>query len=99
MASHICAIYMPSRVLFNAEVEKKNKLVDACLARHAHFTPLYSSVDGLAGTEATCIFKEDGMQTEYSVGQELCFKCWVGFLSDWLLSFEGICFVYLWLSQ
>ena len=41
----------------NAEVEKKKKYADACSARRAHFTPLCFSVDGLAGTEATCFLK------------------------------------------
>ena len=49
--------HAPSRVLYNAEVEKKNKYADACSARRAHFTPLCFSVDGLAGTEATCFLR------------------------------------------
>ena len=49
--------HAPSRVLLNAEVEKKNKYAEACAARRAHFTPLCFSVDGLAGSEANCFLK------------------------------------------
>ena len=49
--------HTPGRVLLNAEVEKKNKYADACATRRAHFTPLCFSVDGLAGSEATCFLK------------------------------------------
>ena len=50
--------HAPSKVLLNAEVEKKNKYAEACAARHAHFTPLcFFSVDGLAGSEANCFLK------------------------------------------
>ena len=49
--------HTPSRVLLNAEVEKKNKYTDACTTRRAHFTPLCYSVNGLAGSEATCFLK------------------------------------------
>ena len=53
--SYLC--HTPSRVLFNAEVEKKNKYADTCSAQCGHFTPLCFSVDGLAGTEAACFLK------------------------------------------
>ena len=49
--------HTPSRVLLNAEVEKKNKYAEACAARHAHFIPLCFFVDGLAGSEANCFLK------------------------------------------
>ena len=45
MPSHICTVLSCSRVLYNAEVEKKNNYTDVCATRHAHFTPLYFSVD------------------------------------------------------
>ena len=47
----------PRRVLFSAEVEKKTKYADTCVAHCAHFTPLCFSVDGLAGSEANCFLK------------------------------------------
>ena len=50
--------HAPSKVLLNAEVEKKNKYAEACAARRAHFTPLCFSVDGLAGSEANCFLSE-----------------------------------------
>ena len=49
--------HTPGRVLLNAEVEKKNKYANACATRHAHFTPLCFSVDGLARSEVTCFLK------------------------------------------
>ena len=49
--------HAPSRVLLNAEVEKKNKYAEACAARRAHFTPLCFSIDGLVGSEANCFLK------------------------------------------
>ena len=53
--SYLC--HAPSRVLLNAEVEKKNKYAEACAAGRAHFTPLCFSVDGLMGSEANCFLK------------------------------------------
>ena len=49
--------HTPSRVLFNTEVQKKNKYADACSARCSHFKPLCFSVDGVVGTEATCFLR------------------------------------------
>ena len=46
-----------SKVLLNAEMERKNKYAEACAARRTHFTPLCLSVNGLAGSEATCFLK------------------------------------------
>ena len=37
----------PQAVLCSAEAEKKRKYMEACLARHASFTPLCFSIDGL----------------------------------------------------
>ena len=54
--SYLC--HVPSKVLLNAEVEKKNKYAEVCAARCAHFMPLCFSVDGLAGSEANCFFKQ-----------------------------------------
>ena len=42
----------PQAVLCSAEAEKKRKYVEACLARHAGFTPLCFSIDGMLGKEA-----------------------------------------------
>ena len=44
--------HSPQAVLCSAEVEKKHKYMEACLARHASFTPLCFSIDGMFGTEA-----------------------------------------------
>ena len=49
--------HAPESILFQAETEKKQKYSDAANARHAHFTPLCFSVDGLAGSEAACFIK------------------------------------------
>ena len=49
--------HAPESVLFQAETEKKQKYSAAASARRAHFTPLCFSVDGLAGSEATCFIK------------------------------------------
>ena len=49
--------HVRSRILLNAEVENKNKYAEACATRRAKFTPLYFSVDGLAGSQANCFFK------------------------------------------
>ena len=48
--------HTPSRVLLNAEVEKSN-YAETCVARHAHYTPLCFSVDGVAGSEANRFLK------------------------------------------
>ena len=42
----------PQAVLCSAEAEKKCKYMEACLARHASFTPLCFSIDGMFGIEA-----------------------------------------------
>ena len=42
----------PQAELCSAEAEKKRKYMEACLARHASFTPLCFSIDGMFGTEA-----------------------------------------------
>ena len=47
-------------VLALAEAEKKRKYCDACTERRATFTPLCSSVDGLAGDEDACFLKHLG---------------------------------------
>lgn len=44
---------IPDTVLKLAENEKKLKYGAACEARHANFTPLCMSVDGLLGTEVS----------------------------------------------
>jgi len=49
--------YSHKTVLLRAETEKKQKYFAAALDHHAHFTPLYFSVDGLAGSEASCFIK------------------------------------------
>ena len=90
--SYLC--HAPSRVLLNAEVEKKNKYAEACAARRAHFTPLCFSVDGLAGSEANCFFEAYGMQVEFSMGQKLCRgvrvdSCPIGFC--YCASFSVVC--------
>ena len=41
-------------VLGLAEAENKRKYLEACLARHAGFTPLCFSIDGMLGSEAYC---------------------------------------------
>ena len=38
-------------MLSSAEAKKKHKYLEACLARHAGFTPLCFSNDGMLGTE------------------------------------------------
>ena len=43
--------HTPQSVLANAEKEKKSKYVNACEEKHASFTPLCLSVDGLLGNE------------------------------------------------
>ena len=47
----------PQAVLRSAEVERKGKYSLACQARHASFTPLCFSVDGLLGGEANFFLK------------------------------------------
>ena len=54
-------------VVFNAEVEKKNKYADACSTRRAI---LHTCVFLLMVWRV--FFEENGMQIEYSVGQKLC---------------------------
>ena len=59
MASSFLFVVIDSllyRVLFNAEVEKKNKYARAQLAHLA--TSLCFSVDGLAGSEANWFLKK-----------------------------------------
>ena len=48
----------PHKILAKHEKEKKDKYVDACLARRRTFTPLVFSVDGLRGTEASAATKK-----------------------------------------
>jgi hypothetical protein len=48
----------PHKILAKHEKEKKDKYVDACLARCRTFTPLVFSVDGLRGTEASAATKK-----------------------------------------
>ena len=43
----------PHKILAKQEREKKDKYVDACLARRRTFTPLVFLVDGLQGGEAS----------------------------------------------
>ena len=76
--------HAPSRVLLNAEVEKKNKYAEACPARRAHFTPLCFSVDGLAGSEANCFLKWIACKLSSRWDRSLL-RCWGGFVPDWLL--------------
>ena len=52
--------HSPSAVLASAEAEKKRKYCDACTERHATFTLLCFSVDGLVGGEAACFLKHIG---------------------------------------
>ena len=49
--------HAPIVVLSKAEADKKSKYCSAATARRAHFTPLCFSVDGLAGSEASCFLK------------------------------------------
>uniref|UniRef100_A0A8D8W759 Reverse transcriptase domain-containing protein n=3 Tax=Cacopsylla melanoneura TaxID=428564 RepID=A0A8D8W759_9HEMI len=44
-------------VLQSAEEEKKRKYLQACEERHATFTPLVTSVDGLFGLQMTCFVR------------------------------------------
>jgi hypothetical protein len=48
----------PHKILAKHEKEKKDKYVDACLARRRSFTPLVFLVDGLRGTEASAATKK-----------------------------------------
>jgi hypothetical protein len=48
----------PHKILAKHEKEKKDKYVDACLARRRTFTPLVFLVDGLRGTEASAATKK-----------------------------------------
>ena len=50
----------PHAVLCSAEAEKKRKYMQACLDRHATFTPLCVSVDGMLGSEAEFFIKRLG---------------------------------------
>ena len=50
----------PRDVLGSAEVEKKRKYLQACQDRHATFTPLCLSVDGMLGSEAEFFVKRLG---------------------------------------
>ena len=50
----------PHDVLGSAEVEKKQKYLQACQDRSATFTPLYVSVDGMLGSEAELFIKRLG---------------------------------------
>ena len=50
--------HAPESILFQAETEKKQKYSAGANARHAHFTPLCFSVDGLAGSEVACFIKK-----------------------------------------
>ena len=47
----------PQTMLGSAEAEKKRKYLEACLARHASFTPLCFSIDGMLGSEADCFLR------------------------------------------
>ena len=47
----------PQAVLGSAEAEKKCKYLEACLARHAGFTPLCFSIDGMLRSEADCFLR------------------------------------------
>ena len=47
----------PAKVLARHEKEKKDKYLDACLARRRQFTPLVFSVDGLRGKETNAAIK------------------------------------------
>lgn len=47
----------PGAVVRRAEMEKKNKYFPACDRRHASFTPLVTSVDGLMGVEFQALIR------------------------------------------
>ena len=49
--------HAPESILFRVETEKKQKYSAAANACRAHFLLLCFSVDGLAGSEATCYIK------------------------------------------
>ena len=70
--------HIPGRVLLNAKVEKKNRYVDACATRRAHFTPLCFSVDGLVGSEATCFLKS--MACRFSIRWDKSFAEVLGWI-------------------
>ena len=46
--------------IVDTEVEKKHKYLQACQDRHATFTPLCVSVDGMLGSEAEFFIKRLG---------------------------------------
>ena len=50
--------HSPQSVLASAEAEKKHKYSTTCSDRHASFTPLCFSVDGLLGCEADVFLKQ-----------------------------------------
>jgi hypothetical protein len=49
--------HTPSSVIASAEKEKKRKYSAACSERHASFTPICLSIDGVWGSEAKSFFK------------------------------------------
>ena len=85
--------HAPSRVLLNAEVEKKNKYAEACAARHAHFTPL-CFLWMVCRIQAQLFFEVDSMQVEFLVRHKLCWgvrvdSCPIGFCN--CVSFNAVC--------
>ena len=75
--------HVPSKVLFNAEVEKMNKYAEACAARRAHLHP-YIFCGWFSWIWGQLFFEADCMQVEFSVGLKLCWgvvvdSCPIGF--------------------
>ena len=86
--------HAPSRVLLNAEVEKKNKYAEACAARRVHSILLCFSMDGLVASEATCFLKRMtcrlSSQWDRSYAEVLGVdSCLIGFCD--CMSFSVVC--------
>jgi len=87
----------PSSVLFAAKTEKKRKYLDASVARRAHFTPLYFSVDGLVDVEVASFLKTCLLFVR-SVGEVTCRCHLLDSCSSGLCNFESYCVVRAWLT-
>ena len=86
--------HSPQAVLSSAEAEKKHKYLEACLSRHAGFTPLCFSNDGMFGIEVDFFLRR--MADRLSAKWERSYGAVIGWIRS-RLSFAVLqppCFVY-----
>ncbi len=80
--------HSPSIIISNTERDKKVKYSRACESRHASFSPLCISIDGLLGKEFSCFLKRlaDRLSSKWDLNYRI--------VMNWIrskLSFAVLC--------